>query len=216
MDSSQDTEFNERWESLKGIAATVFHRFHIPINDEDAWQIARIALWYTMQRHKPELGRLTTYYYRVLMSHLSEYFASCHYGIQYPESLMRASKAVRDLRMREVQCLSLEAHFVDQEDDGVTTLGERLGIMTMDAVERRIALEEMMEILKRYLPPRQYEIICLRLGINGDPLSPKEIGETLGLSENTVAHSLYKGFAAIRRLIHKDVKIKEGLLDLVR
>ena len=215
MYSSQDTEFNERWESLKGIAATVFHRFHIPINDEDAWQIARIALWYAMQRHKPELGRLTTYYYRVLMSHLSEYFASCHYGIQYPESLMRASKSVRDLRMREVQCLSLDACLVDP-DEGVTTLGERLGIMTMDAVERRIALEEMMEILKRYLPPRQYEIICLRLGINGDPLSPKEIGETLGLSENTVAHSLYKGFAAIRRLIHKDVKIKEGLLDLVR
>jgi DNA-directed RNA polymerase sigma subunit (sigma70/sigma32) len=86
----------------------------------------------------------------------------------------------------------------------------------MDAVERRIALEEMMEILKPYLPPRQYEIICLRLGINGDPLSAKEIGETLGLSENTVAHSLYKGFAAIRRLVRKDVKIKEGLLDLVR
>jgi DNA-directed RNA polymerase specialized sigma subunit len=128
MYSSQDTEFNERWESLKGIAAMVFHRFHIPINDEDAWQIARIALWYAMQRHKPELGRLTTYYYRVLMSHLSEYFASSHYGIQYPESLMRASKAVRDLRMREVQCLSLEAHFGDQEDDGVTTLEECLAL----------------------------------------------------------------------------------------
>jgi RNA polymerase sigma factor (sigma-70 family) len=211
-----ENQFERNWEQLKGIAAVVFHRMHVPVNDEDAWQIARIALWYAMQRYNPEnCTKLGTYYYRVLQSHLSEYFASCHYGIQYPTSLMRASKRDRDRRLKPLEFISLDYRPDDSESED--TFADRIPSPTsLEEVERKIALEQMMERLKKYLTPRQYQVVSMVIGIFGyPPMEMADVANELGISTNRVNNVYWNAVNIIRRLVAKDSRLSVELLAIL-
>jgi len=211
-----ENQFERNWEQLKGIAAVVFHRMHVPVNDEDAWQIARIALWYAIQRYDPQSGtKLGTYYYRVLQSHLSEYFASCHYGIQYPTSLMRASKRDRDRRLKPLEFISLDYRPDDSESED--TFADRIPSPTsLEEVERKIALEQMMERLKKYLTPRQYQVVSMVIGIFGyPPMEMADVANELGISTYKVNYVYWNAVNIIRRLVAKDSRLSVELLAIL-
>lgn len=211
-----ENQFERNWEQLKGIAAVVFHRMHVPVNDEDAWQIARIALWYALQRYNPESGtKLGTYYYRVLQSHLAEYFASCHYGIQYPTSLMRASKRDRDKRLKPLEFISLDYRPDDSEPED--TFADRIPSPTsLEEVERKIALEQMMERLKKYLTPRQYQVVSMVIGIFGyPPMEMADVANELGISTYKVNYVYWNAVNIIRRLVAKDSRLSVELLAIL-
>jgi len=212
----QDEEFHRNWEQIKGLVLTMFRRMNVPTDDEDAWQIARIALWYAMQRYNPESGtKLGTYYYRVLQSHLSEYFASCHYGIQYPTSLMRASKRDRDRRLKPLEFISLDYRPDDSESED--TLVDNIPSPTsLEEVERKIALEQIMERLKKYLTPRQYQVVSMVIGIFGyPPMEMADVANELGISTYKVNNVYWNAVNIIRRLVAKDSRLSVELLAIL-
>jgi len=208
--------FNVRWQHMRGIAASVFHRMHIPTNDDDAWQIARIALWYAMQRHNPERGALTTYYYRVLQSHLSEYMASCHPGIQYPSSLMRASKHVKQRLLHPVEVLSLD--YCPDPSDPSNTLADTIADPTsLDEVERRIALEQMMDKFRAQLSPKQHTVLSMLLGLyNFYPMDIEEAAKRLNLPASDVRYIYQNAIMKLRRMVLKDARLSTELLAIIQ
>jgi len=208
--------FNVYWQQMKGIAAAVFRRMRIPVDDPDAWQTARIALWYALQRYNPQMGALTTYYYRVLQSHLSEYMASCRYGIQYPVSLMRSSKGVRQRRLRPIEIVSLDCPLDETDPDD--TLADTIPAPTsLEEIERRIAVEQMIDRLRPQLSPRQYTVLSMALGLHGFPvMDEKDISQKLGVSVHTTRSIYRSAIAKIRHLISQNTRISQEWMAIIQ
>jgi RNA polymerase sigma factor (sigma-70 family) len=208
--------FDMYWRRMMGIAALVFRRMRISTNDDDAWQIARIALWYAMQRHKPERGSLTTYYYRVLQSHLSEYMASCHPGIQYPTSLMRASKRIKQKRLNPVEVFSLD-YCYDPSDPSNTRADTIADPVSLNDVERRIALEQMMDKFRAHLSPKQHTVLSMLLGLYGFyPVDVQEAAKQLNIPAVDVRYAYHNAIMKLRRMVLKDAKLSTELMAIIQ
>jgi RNA polymerase sigma factor (sigma-70 family) len=208
--------FDVYWQRMMGIAASVFHRMHIPTNDDDAWQIARIALWYAMQRYDPERGALTTYYYRVLQSHLSEYMASCHPGIQYPVSLMRASRHIKQRLLNPVEVFSLD--YCPDPSNPSNTLADTIADPTsLDEVERRIALEQMMDKFRAHLSPKQHTVLSMLLGLYGFyPMDVQEAAKQLDIPAADVRYAYHNAIMKLRRMVLKDARLSTELMAIIQ
>jgi len=208
--------FDMYWQRMKGIAASVFHRMHIPTNDDDAWQIARIALWYAMQRHNPERGALTTYYYRVLQSHLSEYMASCHPGIQYPASLMKASRHIKQRLLNPVEVFSLD-YCPDPSDPSNTLVDTIADPTSLDEVERRIALEQMMDRFRAHLSPKQHTVLSMLLGLYGfSPMEVEDAAKQLNIPAADVRYIYQNAIMKLRRMVLKDARLSTELMAIIQ
>jgi RNA polymerase sigma factor (sigma-70 family) len=208
--------FDIYWQRMMGIAALVFRRMRISTNDDDAWQIARIALWYAMQRHKPERGALTTYYYRVLQSHLSEYMASCHPGIQYPTSLMRASKHIKQKRLNPVEVFSLD-YCPDPSDPSNTRADTIADPVSLNDVERRIALEQMMDKFRAHLSPKQHKVLSMLLGLYGFyPMDVQEAAKQLNIPAADVRYAYHNAIMKLRRMVLKDSRLSTELMAIIQ
>jgi RNA polymerase sigma factor (sigma-70 family) len=210
----QDEEFSRAWRGVIGLAAAAMDRFQIPRSDPDAWQVARIALWHAIRRHDPSRGKLTTYYYRVLLSHLSEHLSTVRFGISYPASLARASRLHRDRMLSGMpECLSLD-HPLDSLQQPVP-LADTVADNPIERVERRVALEQTLELIRCLLTPRQYEILVLRLGLpDGDEMTIREIAGRLGISVYSVNALLCRAVATIRQACRRDPGLQAALLSL--
>jgi RNA polymerase sigma factor (sigma-70 family) len=201
---------------MRGIAVLVFRRMRIPANDDDAWQIARIALWYAMQRYNPERGALTNYYYRVLQSHLSEYMASCHPGIQYPTYLMRASKSVRQRMINPVEVFSLDC-CPDPSDPSITLADTIADSTSLDEVERRVALEQMMDRFSAHLSPKQHTVLSMLLGLYGfSPMDIDDAAKRLNMPAANVRYIYHSAIMKLRRTVLKDARLSTELIAIIQ
>jgi len=210
----QDEEFSRVWCGVTGLVATAMDRFRIPRSDPDAWQVARIALWHTIQRHDPSRGKLTTYYYRVLLSHLSEHLSTARFGISYPTFLARSSRVYRDRMLQDMpKCFSLDQPMDSLEQP--VPLADTVADNPIERVERRVALEQTLELIRCLLTPRQYEVLALRLGLpDGDEMPIREIAGRLGVSVYTVNAILRRAISTIRQACRREPALQSALLSL--
>jgi RNA polymerase sigma factor (sigma-70 family) len=211
----QDEEFSRVWRGMTALVAAAMNRFKIPHSDPDAWQMARIALWRAMQRHDPSRGKLSAYYYRVLLSHLSEHLSTVRFGISYPASLARASRLYRERMLRGMpECLSLDQPLDSLEQP--VPLADTVTDNPIERVERRVALEQTLELIRPLLTPRQYEVLVLRLGLPyGDEMTLREIAGRLGISANAVNTILRQAIATIQQACRRNHGLQAALLSLI-
>jgi RNA polymerase sigma factor (sigma-70 family) len=208
--------FDMYWKRMRGIAVLVFRRMRIPTNDDDAWQIARIALWYAMQRYNPERGALTSYYYRVLQSHLSEYMASCHPGIQYPTYLMRSSKSIREKMLNPVEVFSLDC-YTDPSDPSLTLADTIADSTSLDEVERRVALEQMMDRFSMHLSPKQHTVLSMLFGLYGfSPMDIEDAAKQLNIPAANVRCIYHSAIMKLRRAVLKDARLSTELIAIIQ
>ena len=73
-----------------------------------------------------------------------------------------------------------------------------------DIVDQKIASEELDKILVMHLNKREYEIICLRYGLQGCPALPqREVAEKLGISRSYISRLEKKAIEILRKVINK-------------
>lgn len=89
---------------------------------------------------------------------------------------------------------------------GVASLNEQLGVdkdgneiclidvvgsdenQIINNVENHILLQDMLELIKKSLPKREYDIIKMRYGLNGEaPLTQREVAEKLNISRSYIS-----------------------------
>lgn len=69
----------------------------------------------------------------------------------------------------------------------------------IDNVESKILTEKLMEIVKRVLSEREYEIICARYGLNGmQPETQREVAKRLKISRSYISCIEKKAISKIR------------------
>lgn len=69
--------------------------------------------------------------------------------------------------------------------------------------EQQNTSEKLDEILKKYLSKREYQILNLRFGLNGNPmLAQREVAEKLGISRSYISRLEKKSLEIIRKHIN--------------
>jgi len=85
----------------------------------------------------------------------------------------------------------------------------------IERVERRVALEQTLELIRCLLTPRQYEVLALRLGLpDGDEMPIREIAGRLGVSVYTVNAILRRAISTIRQACRREPALQSALLSL--
>ena len=69
-------------------------------------------------------------------------------------------------------------------------------------VETKLQIEKIMEVIRKVLSPREYQILVLRYGIGGGPeLTQKEVAKKFGISRSYVSRIEKKALDKIREEI---------------
>lgn len=92
----------------------------------------------------------------------------------------------------------------DDEDNEITisdlSFNDDLNVEVL--VERKNISEKLDTLLKKYLSKREYEIICLRYGLLGNPvLAQREVAVKLGISRSYISRLEKKSIEIIRKHI---------------
>lgn len=70
----------------------------------------------------------------------------------------------------------------------------------IEEVENNIITSHLLDLIKEKLTKREYEIICLRYGLNGVPaLTQREVAERLGISRSYISRLESKALEEIRQ-----------------
>ncbi len=76
----------------------------------------------------------------------------------------------------------------------------------IDVVENNILTEKLLQVIKTVLTKREYDIICLRYGVGGNPAyTQREVAVKLGISRSYISRLEKKAL----EIIKKEVKEKE-------
>ena len=71
-------------------------------------------------------------------------------------------------------------------------------------VEQKIVSQDLDKILKKYLSPREYEIMCLRYGLLGKPvLTQREVAKKLNISRSYISRLEKKSIEILRKVLNK-------------
>ena len=71
-------------------------------------------------------------------------------------------------------------------------------------VEQKIVSQDLDKILKKYLSPREYEIMCLRYGLLGKPvLTQIEVAKKLNISRSYISRLEKKSIEILRKVLNK-------------
>ncbi len=69
----------------------------------------------------------------------------------------------------------------------------------IETVENNILTEKLLNIIKKVLSPREYQIICMRFGVGGKPsLTQREVAKKLGISRSYISRLEKKALEVIR------------------
>lgn len=113
--------------------------------------------------------------------------------------LLRANK-------KHNQTLSINESLGNDKDGNEILLGDIIPNTEDDAiaeVESAIINKELYKILKESLNEREYKIICLRYGLNGDkPLTQREIASKLKISRSYISRLETKALNELRKKKH--------------
>lgn len=70
--------------------------------------------------------------------------------------------------------------------------------------ENKFVAEKLDILLKKYLSKREYEIMCLRYGLNGNPILPqREVAKKLNISRSYISRLEKKSLEILRKKIDK-------------
>ena len=99
----------------------------------------------------------------------------------------------------ELKLGSIEGNvWEDRNDNGVIDAGENV----IANVETKLQIEKIMEVIRKVLSPREYQILVLRYGIGGGPeLTKKEVAKKFGISRSYVSRIEKKALDKIREEI---------------
>ena len=71
-------------------------------------------------------------------------------------------------------------------------------------VAQKIVSQDLDKILKKYLSPREYEIMCLRYGLLGKPvLTQREVAKKLNISRSYISRLEKKSIEILRKVLNK-------------
>ena len=71
-------------------------------------------------------------------------------------------------------------------------------------VEQKIVSQDLDKILKKYLSPREYEIMCLRYGLLGKPvLTQREVVKKWNISRRYISRLEKKSIEILRKVLNK-------------
>lgn len=103
--------------------------------------------------------------------------------------------------------LSIEDVLGRDDEDNEITIGDLSYQDEMnieELVERKNISEKLNDLLKKHLNSREYEIICLRYGLFGNPALPqREVAVKLGISRSYISRLEKKAIEIIRKNIDK-------------
>lgn len=104
------------------------------------------------------------------------------------------------------QTLSINESLGNDKDGNEILLGDIIPNNEDDAieeVEKEIINKELYKLLKESLSEREYQIICMRYGLNGDkPLTQREIALKLKISRSYISRLETKALAELRKKKH--------------
>ncbi|MBE5746025.1 MAG: sigma-70 family RNA polymerase sigma factor [Clostridiales bacterium] len=108
---------------------------------------------------------------------------------------------------------SLEESLGQDKDGNEITLQDIIGNDVDELsqkVESKILSEELLKILKENLSNREYQIICMRFGLNGKPAYTQlEVAKKLGISRSYISRLENKALKEIRQKLNN----KEFYID---
>ncbi len=117
------------------------------------------------------------------------------------------------LNKKHNQVYSLQECLGKDKDGNEITMADILSNETEDLsslVETTILTKELVKLIKKVLPEREYEIICMRYGVNKTPaLTQREVAKKLGISRSYISRLENKALKVI-----KDELKKNKLMDL--
>lgn len=109
------------------------------------------------------------------------------------------------LNKKHKQTISLQEYLGEDKDGNEVELGDIIpGIddEIIDEVENNIITEKMTDIIKKVLPKREYEIIRMRYGLNGQiPLTQREVAYKLGISRSYISRLETKALETVKNEI---------------
>lgn len=107
------------------------------------------------------------------------------------------------------QVYSLEDSLGEDKDGNEITLEDTIGTEQDELAlhtENKILAETIDKILRQKLSSREYEILCMRYGLNGTPvLTQREVSKKLGISRSYISRLENKALETIK----KDIKDKK-------
>lgn len=75
----------------------------------------------------------------------------------------------------------------------------------IDKVENTILTEKLVNLIKNVLSKREYEIICMRYGLNSTPVyTQREIAKKLGISRSYISRLEKKALSIMRGSVNKN------------
>lgn len=113
--------------------------------------------------------------------------------------LLRANK-------KHNQTISINESLGNDKDGNEIILSDIIPNVEDDAIEEvesQIINKELYKLLKTTLTEREYKIICLRYGLNGDkPLTQREIASKLNISRSYISRLETKALQELRKKKH--------------
>lgn len=74
----------------------------------------------------------------------------------------------------------------------------------LDGVENTILTEKLLSIIKNVLSKREYQIICMRYGLNSTPVyTQREIAKKLGISRSYISRLEKKALSVMKGCVNK-------------
>jgi len=103
--------------------------------------------------------------------------------------------------------LSIEDVLGSDDEDNEITIGD----LNYDGdenvenlVEQKITSESLDKILTKHLSKREYQIMCLRYGLMGNPVLPqREVAKKLGISRSYISRLEKKSLEILKKVINK-------------
>jgi hypothetical protein len=215
MEDLTDQEFEQYWRQMFPITIRRFRHFGIDPGDEDAMQLARIALLRALRDYDPNRGSLHVHYYNEFNSYVpTEYYAKYHGSICYPTWLVKTKRERRESRLLNIDTISI----YHKASEAHSPLYERIPDRTIDVYEAEtaIAMQQALDMLASKVPEEYVDFFKMFSGFGYDrAYTLNEIADMLGLKRNEAVNLYARARRAVREAVSSDPLLQQALLDVL-
>ncbi len=165
--------------NLRLVAHIIKKHYATARDQEDLVSIGTIGLIKAVDTFDVSKGRLATYASRCIENEILMHFRA-------------AKKREKDVSLSDP---------IDTDSEGrVLTLMDVLAEedTILEDLDRRICLAHLRDYVAD-LPAREREILCLRYGLTGEPMTQWQVAEKLGISRSYVSRLETKALGSLRR-----------------
>jgi len=215
MEDLTDQEFEQYWKQMFPITIRRFRYFGIDPSDEDAMQLARIALLRALRDYDPSRGSLHVHYYNEFNSYVpTEYYAKYRGSICYPTWLVKAKKERRESKLRNIDTISI----YHKTSEAHSPLYELIPDQTADIheTETAIAMRQVLDMLASKVPAEYVDFFKMFSGFGYDrAYTLNEIADILGLKQKEAVNLYARARRAVREAVSSDPLLQQALLDVL-